>query len=122
MHNDLGNHASEEELDQAESEAEAGPVVAVLQNLKAVTVEVNLAVKVHLMEGLHGDLVLASILGLILGLLEGEVVLDRAAGKLGLLILAGGKGRGGQPETRDDGQGGDEGEEDGCLQAATNLP
>lgn len=92
MHNDLGNHASEEELDQAESEAEAGPVVAVLQNLKAVTVEVNLAVKVHLMEGLHGDLVLASILGLILGLLEGEVVLDRAAGELGLLILAGGKG------------------------------
>lgn len=89
MHDDLRNHAEKEELDQTNGEAEAGPVMPVLHDLEAVTVEVDVAVKVHLMEGLHRDLVLAMVLALVLGLLEREVMLNRAPRKLGLLILAG---------------------------------
>lgn len=92
MHDNLRNHASEEVPDQADGEAEAGPVVPVLHNLEGVAVEVDVTVKILLVEGLHGDPGLAMVLELILGLLEGEVVLDGAAGEPGLLGLAGADG------------------------------
>lgn len=83
----------------------------VLHDLEAVTVEVDVAVKVHLVEGLHGDLVLAMVLGLVGGLLEGEVVLDGAAGISSLLVLARADGRHDQPEAGQQGDCGEEGKE-----------
>jgi len=87
VHNGFGNRAQQEELDSAYCEPEAGPVMAVFHNFKAVPVEIDVAVKVHLVKRLHGDSVLAMVLGLVGGVLEGEVVLDGAAGKPRLLIL-----------------------------------
>jgi len=62
------------------------------------------------------------VLGLVLGLLEGEVVLDGAAGEPGLLVLAGGDGGGSDPEGTKKGEGGEEGQEEGRLQTAAELP
>lgn len=122
MHNDLGDHASKEVLDQTEGEAEASPVMSVLEGLQAVTVELDVAVKVHLVEGLHGDLALAMVLGLVFGLLEGEVVLDGAAGELGLLSLARRDGRDCEPESTEERRRGEDGEEEGKLKPTANLP
>lgn len=122
MHNHLREGLEQEELDQAHGEAEAGPVVAVLEDLQAVAIEVDVAVKVHLLERLHGNLVLAMVLGLVCRLLEGEIMLDRAAGELGLLRLAGREGRDHEPEAAEDGETREEAEEDGKLPPAADLP
>ena len=122
VHENLGDHAGNEELDQAIGETEAGPVMAVLHNVESIAVEVNLLVEVHLVEGLHGDLVLAAVLELVLGVLEGEVVLHRTTGKLGLLILARREVGMDQPEAGKQGDGGEEGKEDGGLETTADLP
>lgn len=122
VHDELGNHAGKEELDQTNGEAEACPVMPVLENLEAVTVEVDVTVKVHLMEGLHGDLVLALVFCLVLRLLEGEVVLDGLARVFGLLVLAGAVGGDDEPEGTEKGEGGEDGQEDGRLGATAELP
>jgi hypothetical protein len=122
VHDELRNHAQQKVLDQADGEAEAGPVVAVLEDLEAVALEVDVTVKVHLVEGLHGDLVGAMVLLTVGLLLELEVVLDGTAGVLGLGGLAGGNGRDNKPPASQDGQIKDDGEEDEGLEAAANLP
>lgn len=122
VHENLGDHAGKEELDQAIGEMEAGPVVAVLHDVESVAVEVNLLVEVHLVEGLHGNLVLAAVLELVLGVLEGEVVLHRATGESGFLILARGEHGMGHPEGGKQGKSGEEGKEEGGLQATADLP
>lgn len=122
MHDHFGKHAKKEVLDQANGEAEAGPIVAVLHDLQAVAIEVDITVKVHLVEGLHGDLVFAMVLGLVLGLLEGEVVLDRLARVAGLFVLARADGRDDEPETGQQRNSGQEGKEDGRLETTSNLP
>lgn len=122
MHDDLRNHAQQKVLDQADGEAEAGPVVAVLEDLEAVALEFDVTVKVHLVEGLHGDLVGAMVLGTVGLLLEFEVVLDRTAGVLGLGVLAGRDGGDNKPPADQDGQIKENGEEDEGLEATANLP
>lgn len=122
VHDDLRNHASQEEPDQAKSEAEARPVVAVLENLEAVAIEIDVAIEVHLEEGPHGDLILAKVFGLIGRILESQVVLDRAAGESGLLILAGGDGGRDNPEGTEEGDGGEDGKEESGLPTAADLP
>lgn len=122
MHNDLGNHAKEEKLDEANGEAEAGPVVSVLHNLETVTLEVDIAVKVLLVEGLHGDLLVTLVLVFVGLLLEVEVLLDGTAREAGLFVLSGGDGRDDQPEETEDGEIDDEGKEDGRLETTTDLP
>lgn len=96
--------------------------MTVLHDLEAVAVEVDVTVKVHLMEGLHRDLILAMVLGFVLGLLEGEVVLDGLARVASLLVLAGADGGDDEPKTGQQRNGGDERKEDGGLEATTNLP
>jgi hypothetical protein len=96
--------------------------MAVFEHLQAIAIEVDVAVKVHLMERLHGDLVLAMVLGLVGGLLEGEVVLDRAAGELGLLRLARRDSRHNQPETAEEGGAREDGKEDCKLETVAELP
>ncbi len=89
MHDDLGHHAKEEVLAKTDGETEACPVVSVLQNFKSIAVEIDISVKVHLIESLYGNLVLAVVLGLVSRIFESEVVLDGSAGVFGLLILSG---------------------------------
>jgi hypothetical protein len=122
VHDELGNHAQQEVLDQADSETEAGPVVTVLHDLQAVAFEVDITVKVHLVEGLHGDLVGAMVLGTIGLLLEIKIVLNRTAGVFGLGRLTGGDGRDEKPPSRQDGDIKEDGKEDEGLETATNLP
>ena len=122
VHDGIRQEDKEEELDQANGEVEVGPVMTVLEDLESIALEVNIAVKVLLVEGLHGDLGLATVLVLVLLLLEVEVVLDTLVGKLDLVIFAGGDGRDGEPPGSEDGQVEDEGEEDEGFQPSTNLP
>jgi hypothetical protein len=121
VHDNLRNHAKEEELDETNGEAEAGPVVAVHHNLEAVTLEVNIAIEVHLVEGLHGDLVAATVLEAVGLLLELEVVLDTTVRKANLLILARADGGDDKPPSGEQGKIDDEGEEDGGLESTANL-
>ncbi len=93
VHDDLRNHAEQEIPDEADGEPEACPIVSIFHDLQTVAIELHIPVKVHLVEGLHGNLGPAMVLGLIGGLLEGEVVLDGAAGESGLLVEAGADGR-----------------------------
>lgn len=62
--------------------------MSVLQHLQRITLEVHLSVKVHLMEGLHGNLGFAMVLGTVMLAQEVKVILDRTAGILGLFILS----------------------------------
>lgn len=88
MHDDLGGKGEENELEQAQGEPEACPVMSVLQHLQGVTIEVNITIKVHVVEGLHGNLAVPSVLDLILFFLECEVVLDRATWQSNFVVLA----------------------------------
>jgi len=62
------------------------------------------------------------ILGLVGRLLESQVVLYGPARILSLLILPGRNGRGDDPESGQKREGGEEGQEECCLQSATDLP
>ena len=88
VHDDLWYHSGQEEPEEAQGEAEVCPVVSVFHDLEGVTFEVNKTVKVHLVEGLHWNLVLATVLEAIRLAVELEVVLDWAAGVARLLIFA----------------------------------
>lgn len=122
MHDELGNHAEEEELDEADGKAEAGPVMAVLHDLEAVALEVNVAVKVHLVERLHGDLVGAAVLGAVGILLEVQVELHGAARELGLFIATGANGGDDDPVCCQEREVDDEGKEDERLPPSADLP
>jgi hypothetical protein len=120
--NHLRNHAKEEVLDQTEGETGLGPVVAPLEDLEHVGVELNLAIKVLLLESLEGDLLLAVVGIAVLVLVELEVVLNGLAGQLGLLVLAGSKLRGEPPEGTEDGQSKENSQEQPCLEALADAP
>lgn len=122
MHKDLGHHAKEEELDKANSEPEASPVMAVLHNLKNISLEVDIAIKVQLVKGLHGDLVAAAILETVGLFLEIEVVFNRATGKASLFVLAGADGGHDQPVGAEQGEIDEDGEEDGRDVARSHRP
>lgn len=122
MHDQVGNSMCEEELDDANGEAEARPVVAVLEHLQAVSLEVDLAIKVHLVERLNSDLVGAAVLDTVGLGLEVEVVLDALAGEASLVGLAGADVGDGQPPRREEGQVDEDGEEDKGLEATADLP
>lgn len=71
VHDHFWNHAGEEEPEEGDCEAEGGPVMAVLKSLEHVAVDTDLAIKVHLVEGLHGYLGLAVVLLLVRVAVEG---------------------------------------------------
>jgi hypothetical protein len=96
--------------------------VALLHDLKAVTLELNIAVKVHFVESLHGNLVGATVLETVGFLLEFEVVLDTTVGKANLLILARADGGDDQPPCSEHGKIDNDSEEQGGLEATTDLP
>lgn len=121
VNNHLRDHAKEEVLDQTESEAGLGPVVAPFEDIEHVAVELNLTIEVLLLEGLDRDLLLAVVGVTVLLLLELQVVLDVLAGQLGLLVLARRKLRGEPPERTKNRQTCDQSNEDPCLEATTQL-
>lgn len=121
VHDQLRDHAKQEVLDQAKGEAEVGPVMAELQNVQAVALEVDVAIEVLLVESLHGNL-LATVGLTVLCLVELKVCLDGLARELGLLVLAGGIFGGDNPESGEDRQVNDQSEEDPCLQPSAELP
>ena len=61
--------------------------MSILHHLQAVTIEVNMAVKIHLKECPHRDLVLAAVLDAISIPVESEVMLDGTARIFGFFIL-----------------------------------
>lgn len=71
MHDDFGHHAGQEEPEKTNGEAEASPVMSVFHDLESVSIEVDLAVEVHLVESLHWDLVPAPVFLSVRLLLEG---------------------------------------------------
>lgn len=122
MHNDFGNEGQNEIFAEGDRELEADPVVSVFQGLKAVALEVHLAVEVLFVERLHWDLALSMIFGLIGLVLEGEVVLDRAARILDFLILSRAHHGRAYPEGGENGNRGEQAEENGSLATTTDLP
>ena len=118
----LGNHAEEEVLNQTESEAGLGPVMAPFEDLEQVAVELDLTIEVLLLEGLDGYLLLAIVGVTVLLLLECEVVFDVLARQPGLLVLAGRKLGGQPPEGTENGQTQEQGEENPCLETSAQLP
>lgn len=88
MHDNLWCEVEEDVLEEANGESEAGPVCAVLKDIQAVTIEFNVAVKVHVVEALHWDSGLAMVLQPIGLVLKGEVVLDWAARQPDFLVAA----------------------------------
>jgi len=121
VHDDLGHHTSKEEPEERQSEAEVGPVVAVLHNLESVAIEVDVTVEVLLVESLHGDLAAAVVLCAIGLLVELEVVLNGGTGVASLLVLAGSVAGSNGPEGHQDGDGSQETKEDPGLEATTEL-
>jgi hypothetical protein len=96
--------------------------VSVFHYLQTIPVEVNLAIKVHIVECLHGDLVGSSVLELVGLILERKVVFNRAAWNSGLFVLAGTEGRREVPETNQDRDRREETKEDTGLQPSADLP
>jgi len=88
VHDQFWDHAKQKVLNQTESKAEIDPVMAHFQNLKAVTLKVDIAVKIFLVECLHRNLLVAIVAFTVLLFVKLQVVLDRLAWELGFLILA----------------------------------
>lgn len=108
----IDKEGADDELEQVHSEGEAGPVVAVFQDLENIAIEVNQAVQVHFRKGLHGDLVASAPFRTVFVALEGNVVLNGATGELDFLVGAGAEGGGVGPEGHEDRENGYESEED----------
>jgi len=117
VHNHLREETEEEVLNQTKSEARLGPVVAPLEDLQHVAIELQLAVEVLLLESLKGNLLLAVVCIAVLGLVELEVMLNGLAGQLGLFVLARSELGGEPPEGAQDGEEQNKGEEYPGLEA-----
>jgi hypothetical protein len=102
MHDDLGSKLEEDEFKQAQGESEGCPVMSVLHDFQRISIEVNLTIKVHVVECFHWNLAGSSVLELVGIILEGQVMFDGATWNRGLFILARTEGRGEVPEPNQD--------------------
>lgn len=102
VHDHLRDESENEVLAKSDGEAEASPVMSVLEGLETVAIELNIPVKIGFIERLHGNLALAMVLGAVCLLLESEVVLDGASTVFGFLVLSGGDGGSEDPHDRQD--------------------
>lgn len=96
--------------------------MTVLHHLEAVALEVDVAIKVHLMERLERDLVGATVLGTVRLLLEVKVELNWATGVLGFLIASWTDGGNYDPPGSQEREIDNDGKEDKSLEATANLP
>lgn len=85
---DVTSEGTEEEFHERPGECEVAPVVAVLQDVEEVAVDVSLTVDVHLGEVLDGHLGPAAVAALQLIGLEGDVGLNGPVRQLGLVVDA----------------------------------
>ena len=69
-------------------ESKSGPIMAMLHNVANIAVEINVTVEANLVKRLHWDLVVAAPSLAVFGVLESDVVLDGAAGKLKFVVDA----------------------------------
>lgn len=89
MHDNLGHHTEQEELEEAECETEICPIVAVFHYFEAVAFEVNLPVEVHLMKRFHWYSVLARIFYSVILIMKMQILLHGSTRIPSLLVLAG---------------------------------
>lgn len=122
VHDDLGNHASKKIFVKSHREAKARPIMSILHDLQAVSVEFNVAIEVHLKESPHWDLISPIVFGLIGLFLESKIVLNWATRQSGFLVLAWGQTGGKVPEHSENRNARKEGKEDCRLQTTPNLP
>ena len=122
MHDNLRDKAEEEELEQADGECEACPVMSVLQDIQAIAIEFNLAIEIHVVESLHGNLILSAVFGLVCLILESKVMFNGTSRKSGLFVFARSERGVEIPEGGEEGDGGEERKEDGSLQSVSDLP
>ena len=98
MHNHLWYHAKQKVLEQTGRKAENGPVMAILHYVEGIALEVDKAIKIHLVESLHRYLVLAPVSHPVLLPLKGEVVLHWFSRDFSFLVQAWREARGERPE------------------------
>jgi hypothetical protein len=122
VHDRLGDEAKEKVLNQSKRKSEIDPIVPQLQDFQSVAVEVHVTVEVHLVESFHRNGLLAIVRFLVLCLVEREVVLDRLAGELGLLVLPRSVLGCDDPERTKDWQVYNQRKENPCLEATAELP
>jgi hypothetical protein len=122
VHDNLRRKLEENKLEQAQREPEACPVMSIFHHLQTVTIEVNIAIEVHIVECLHWNLVSAPILELIGLILECKIVFDGTAWNSGLFSLARTEGRSKIPEADQDWDRCEKTEEDAGLQSAADFP
>ena len=104
MHDYFRSEGEENMFKETGSESEAGPVVSIFHHLQAITVEINLTIKVHIVECLHRNLVLASVLQPIGLVLERKVMLDWTSWESDFLIFARSHGRYHAPKSEEKGK------------------
>lgn len=110
-----------DKMENRPSERKAGPVVAVLHDVKAVTVKFDITIKVHVVKGPNWDLVAAAPFFPVFFLLKRNVVLDRTTRQLGVRVYGGRVGRDDSPEGNQNGQEQDNEEENCGLEAAAQT-
>jgi hypothetical protein len=88
MHDDLGHHSEQEELEKTERETETGPIVAVFHYIEAVAFEVNLAIEVHLMKCFHWYSMLARVSDSVVSIMKMQVLLHGSTRVPSLFVLA----------------------------------
>jgi hypothetical protein len=88
VHDNFWRKGEEHKFEEADCESEACPVMPVFHHFQTISIEVNFAVEIHIVECLHWDLVLPTIFDLIGLILEGKVVFDWATRIPGFLVLA----------------------------------
>lgn len=121
MHDYLGHHPREEEAEKADGEAEARPIMPILQHLQRIPLEFHQPVKVHLLERLQRDFISAFIPHPILLITELQVMLHWPTRIPRFLILARRDPRGDGPEGDKDREEGQEGKEEPCEEAAAQF-
>lgn len=95
--------------------------MSVFHSFKTIALEINLPIKIHLVECFHGNLALAMICRPVMFAQEMEVMFNRSSGILGLFILAGSHGGGNAPKGHKNGDGGQDTKEDGGVESAADL-
>ena len=92
-----------------------------LHHLQRIPLEIHLLVKIHLVERLHWNLRLAPIPTPIRLAVKLQIVLNGFSRIARFFIFARTHARGDGPEGHDDGEGCEEGDEQPCQEAATDL-
>lgn len=122
VHEDITGEGTKEEFHERPGKSEVSPVVAVLQDVKQIAVDIDLAVDVHLREVLERHFSPAMVLAPELISLEGEVRLDGLAGKLRLIVHARAEGGGPSPDGNQQREEKSDAEEPPGLPSAADVP